>query len=102
MTIINQLILPFHSLIQVSPVDVPDSFAETFGFLQGNGVYDEGALHFFKGLKDTIWTHYDTFISDAQALSAIFMLIYFSIKCYEMMAEIKSSRSCRSCARSGL
>ncbi|NQD72325.1 plasmid transfer protein [Sphingobacterium shayense] len=76
-------------LVQVNPVDVPESFKETFGFLQGNGVYDAGALHFFRSLKDTIWTHYDTFISDAQALAAIFMLIYFAIRCYEMMAGDK-------------
>lgn len=72
-----------------SPVDVPDSFKETFNFLQGNGVYEEGVMHFLRGMKDTVWTHFDTFIHDAQALAAIFMLIFFAIKSYEMMAGDK-------------
>ncbi len=75
--------------VQSTPTPVPSSFKDTFNFLQGNGVYEEGALYFFKGMKDTMWTHYDSFISDAQALSAIFMLIYFAIKSYEMMAGDK-------------
>ena len=76
-------------ILQASPVDVPDSFKETYSFLQGNGVYEEGVMHFLQGMKDTIWTHFDAFITDAQALSAIFMLIFFAIKSYEMMAGDK-------------
>ncbi|WP_308214524.1 MULTISPECIES: plasmid transfer protein [Sphingobacterium] len=72
-----------------NPVDVPDSFKKTFNFLQGNGVYEEGVMHFLKGMKNTVWEHFDTFIYDAQALSAIFMLIFFAIKSYEMMAGDK-------------
>lgn len=72
-----------------TPVDVPQSFKDTFNFLQGNGVYDDNMMHFLKGLKNTIWTHYDAFIADAQALSAIFMLVFFAIKIYEMMAGDK-------------
>ncbi|MGO3806909.1 MAG: plasmid transfer protein [Sphingobacterium sp.] len=79
----------FNNLLQITRVEVPNSFKETFNFLQGNGVYEDGAFHFFKGLKDSVWTHYDAFIGDAQALSAIFMLIYFAIKAYEMMAGDK-------------
>jgi hypothetical protein len=55
---------------------VPDSFKDTFNFLQGNGVYEEGMMHFLHEMKNTIWTHYDAFIADAQALAAIFMLIF--------------------------
>ncbi|WP_104382196.1 type IV secretion system protein [Sphingobacterium sp. HMA12] len=76
-------------ITQVQSVPVPDSFKDTFNFLQGNGVYEEGMMHFLKQMKDTIWTHYDAFIADAQALCAIFMLIFFSIKIYEMMAGDK-------------
>lgn len=76
-------------LLQAQPVIVPDSFKDTFNFLQGNGVYEEGMMHFLKAMKDTIWSHYDTFIADAQALAAIFMIIFFSIKCYEMMSGDK-------------
>ncbi|MFC4143534.1 plasmid transfer protein [Pedobacter mendelii] len=67
----------------------PDSFKETFNFLQGNGVYEEGMMHFLHEMKNTIWTHYDAFIADAQALAAIFMLIFFAIKSYEMISGDK-------------
>jgi hypothetical protein len=76
-------------LVQSGPGGVPDSFKETFNFLQGNGVYEEGMMHFLKELKSTIWTHYDAFIADAQALCAIFMLIFFAIKSYEMISGDK-------------
>ncbi|WP_145859817.1 plasmid transfer protein [Pedobacter suwonensis] len=68
---------------------VPDSFKDTFNFLQGNGVYEEGMMHFLHEMKNTIWTHYDAFIADAQALAAIFMLIFFAIKSYEMISGDK-------------
>jgi len=70
-------------------VDVPQSFKDTFNFLQGNGVYDDVMMYFLRQMKNTIWTHYDAFIADAQALSAIFMFIFFAIKAYEMMAGDK-------------
>jgi len=76
-------------LAQGAPVSVPDSFKDTFNFLQGNGVYEEGMMHFLRQMKNTIWTHYDAFIADAQALAAIFMLVFFAIKTYEMMAGDK-------------
>ncbi|MCT1531375.1 plasmid transfer protein [Sphingobacterium daejeonense] len=75
--------------IQGQPVDVPESFKDKVNFLQGNGVYEEGMMHFLKQMKNTIWTHYDAFIADSQALCAIFMLIFFAIKIYEMMAGDK-------------
>ena len=34
---------------------------------------------FLTGLKNSIWTHFDLFIGDAQALAAIFMIIFFAI-----------------------
>jgi hypothetical protein len=67
----------------------PDSFVKTFNFLQGDGVYEDGMMHFLKLMKNTIWTHWDAFIADAQALSCIFMLIFFAIRSYEMMAGDK-------------
>ncbi|WP_237249493.1 plasmid transfer protein [Sphingobacterium faecale] len=89
MDFINMTELMPRFLLQGNPVNVPDSFKDTFNFLQGNGVYEEGVMHFLKGMKNTIWTHFDTFITDAQALAAIFMLIFFAIKSYEMMAGDK-------------
>jgi len=68
---------------------VPDSFKDTFNFLQGNGVYEEGTMHFLKNMKATIWTHYDVFLADAQALCAIFMLIFFAVKSYGMISGDK-------------
>ncbi|SDF11466.1 hypothetical protein SAMN05216464_11311 [Mucilaginibacter pineti] len=75
--------------MQAQPVSVPDSFKDTFNFMQGNGVYEQGMMHFLKAMKDTIWTHYDAFIADAQALAAIFMLVFFAVKSYEMMSGDK-------------
>jgi len=66
----------------------PD-YKKSLEFLQGNGVYEEGMMVFLKRLKDSIWTHFDLFITDAKALSAIFMIIFFAIKSYEMIAGDK-------------
>lgn len=62
---------------------------KTLEFLQGDGVYENGVMVFLKGLKDSVWTHFDLFITDAKALSAIFMIIFFAIKSYEMMVGDK-------------
>jgi len=86
---INNVTRGLGIILQAAPVSVPDSFKDTFNFLQGNGVYEEGMMHFLKEMKNTIWTHYDSFIADAQALSAIFMLIFFAIKSYEMISGDK-------------
>lgn len=84
------LMYAINGLIQsLSAVDVPQSFKDTFNFLQGNGVYDDVMMYFLRQMKNTIWSHYDAFIADAQALSAIFMLVFFAIKVYEMMAGDK-------------
>ncbi|MDQ0640153.1 hypothetical protein QF042_003718 [Pedobacter sp. W3I1] len=64
-------------------------YRKSFEFLQGNGVYEEGVMVILKGLKDSIWTHFDMFIADAKALAAIFMIIFFAIKSYEMIAGDK-------------
>ena len=80
----TNMILP--AIETIAPAD---SFKDTFNFLQGNGIYEEGMMHFLKQMKNTIWTHYDAFIGDAQALACIFMLIFFAIRSYEMMAGDK-------------
>jgi hypothetical protein len=64
-------------------------YKKSLEFLQGNGVYEEGVMVFLTGLKDSIWTHFGLFITDAKALSAIFMIIFFAIKSYEMMSGDK-------------
>lgn len=58
-------------------------------FLQGDGVLEDGMMHALKSLKESMWNNWDVFIGDAQALCAIFMLVFFAIKSYEMMAGDK-------------
>ncbi|HKG07289.1 MAG TPA: hypothetical protein VKB19_12555 [Pedobacter sp.] len=72
----------------VAQTGTPD-YKKSLEFLQGNGVYEEGVMTFLKGMKDSIWTHFDMFITDAKALAAIFMIIFFAVKSYEMMAGDK-------------
>jgi hypothetical protein len=64
-------------------------YRRSFEFLQGDGIYEEGVMFILKGLKDSIWSHFDMFIVDAKALAAIFMIIFFAIKSYEMIAGDK-------------
>ena len=66
----------------------PDN-KSAFEFLQGNGVYEEGMMVFLKGLRESIWEHFDMFITDAKALAAIFMIIFFAIKSYDMISGDK-------------
>ncbi|WP_443944252.1 plasmid transfer protein [Pedobacter sp. AW1-32] len=73
-------------LIPIAQVTTGDSFKDTFNFLQGNGVYEDGMMHFLAQMKDSVWTSYDVFISDAQALACIFMLMFFGIKSYELIS----------------
>ncbi|MEJ2880386.1 plasmid transfer protein [Pedobacter sp. GR22-6] len=68
----------------------PPDYKKSLEFLQGNGIYEEGMMTFLAGMKDSIWTHFDLFISDAKALAAIFMIIFFAIKSYEMMSGDKT------------
>src|ERR1700742_2871549 len=65
------------------------NYKQSIEFLQGDGVYESGMMTFLDGLKDSIWSHFSLFISDAQALAAIFMIIFFAIKSYEMMVGDK-------------
>ncbi|MBS1500765.1 MAG: plasmid transfer protein [Bacteroidetes bacterium] len=62
---------------------------QSLQYLQGDAVYETGMMTFLGGLKQSIWAHFDLFISDAQALAAIFMIIFFAIKSYEMMSGDK-------------
>src|ERR1700754_3946494 len=64
-------------------------YEKSLEFLQGDGVYETGVMTFLTGLKDSIWSNFDLFITDAKALAAIFMIIFFAIKSYEMMAGDK-------------
>lgn len=66
-----------------------DEYREAVSFLQGNGVYDRGFMRFFEGMRDYAHSHFGPFIRDAQALACIFMLIFFSMKSYEMMVGDK-------------
>jgi len=62
---------------------------QSLEYLQGDGVYESGMMTFLGGLKQSIWSNFSLFIVDAQALAAIFMIIFFAIKSYEMMVGDK-------------
>jgi hypothetical protein len=66
-----------------------DQYKETISYLQGNSIYDRGVMTFFEEMRDYSFAHSDPFMRDAQTLACIFMLIFFSLKCYEMMAGDK-------------
>jgi hypothetical protein len=76
-------LLPLASMAQST------DYEKSLEFLQGDGVYETGMMTFLSGLKDSIWSNFDLFITDAKALAAIFMIIFFAIKSYEMMAGDK-------------
>jgi len=84
------LLLTFAAIsqAQTTPIDTI-SANKSLEYLQGDGVYESGMMVFLTGLKVSIWTHFDLFIGDAQALAAIFMIIFFAIKSYEMMSGDK-------------
>jgi hypothetical protein len=65
------------------------AYKHSLQFLQGDGVYEPGMMQLLIGLKGSIWSHFSLFIGDAQALAAIFMIIFFAIKSYEMMVGDK-------------
>jgi hypothetical protein len=70
------------------PIDTAN-YKHSLQFMQGDGVYDSGMWVLLKGLQASIWNSFSMFIVDAQALAAIFMIIFFSIKSYEMMVGDK-------------
>lgn len=65
-------------------------YQKTLEFLQGNGVVDEGPMVFLEKLRHAILPIFDIFIADAQALAAVFMIIFFAVKSYEMMSGDKN------------
>jgi hypothetical protein len=65
------------------------AYKHSLQFLQGDGVYEPGMMQLLTGLKASIWSHFSLFIGDAQALAAIFMIIFFAVKSYEMMVGDK-------------
>jgi hypothetical protein len=66
-----------------------EQYKDAVSFLQGNGVYDRPVMTFFEGMRDYAFGNFSAFIYDAQGLACIFMLIFFSIKSYEMMSGDK-------------
>jgi hypothetical protein len=83
------LLMLLNVTLTFAQTTTPTDNSKTLEFLQGDGVYENGVMVFLKGLKVSVWTHFDLFITDAKALAAIFMIIYFAIKSYEMMVGDK-------------
>lgn len=50
-----------------------------------DAILDSTILEFFEGMYTKLAIYWDDYISDATALCAIFMLLTFAIKSYEMM-----------------
>jgi hypothetical protein len=46
---------------------------------------NQDALNFFAGMQTRLSVYWEDYIGDATALCAIFMLLYFALKSYEMM-----------------
>jgi hypothetical protein len=63
--------------------------SQSFKMFQGEGVYEDGMMQLLTGLRSFIWDGWSDFIDDAKALAAIFMIIFFAIKSYEMMVGDK-------------
>ncbi len=73
-----------------SQAPVPDpNHQKIVQFTQGEDLLDEGIFEWFEQMKDYAYQHQIPFVFEAQALAAIFMLIFFSIKSYEMMVGDK-------------
>ena len=62
---------------------------KAFDMFQGAEVYEDGMMQMLTGLRDQIWGQGVDFVNDAKALSAIFMIIFFAIRSYEMMVGDK-------------
>lgn len=60
-----------------------------YTFLQGTSTMDEGSMEFFDLMRQKLFNNGTLFVSDASALSALFMIIFFAIKSYEMMSGDK-------------
>lgn len=68
---------------------VSEDYKKTVSFLQGDGITDSGPMAFVEELRKAIIPIFDVFIKDAQALAAVFMIIFFALKSYEMMSGDK-------------
>jgi len=54
-----------------------------------NELIDQALFQLFEGLQSKVGVLFGEFVSDAQALAAIFMLLYFGVESYKMMAGDK-------------
>jgi len=82
------LILCCLATLSFAQSDHPDN-DKAFMAFQGKGVYEDGMMTMLTGLRDYVWSGWSMFIDDAKALSAIFMIIFFAIRSYEMMVGDK-------------
>ena len=51
-----------------------------------NELIDKFLFELFDGLRDKTTVLFGEFIADAQALAAIFMLLYFGVESFKMMS----------------
>ena len=57
-----------------------------------NELIDKFLFELFDGLRDKTTVLFGEFIADAQALAAIFMLLYFGVESFKMMSGDKKFR----------
>src|SRR5690606_13786101 len=65
---------------------VSEDYKKTVNFLQGDGVTESGPMVLVEELRKAIIPISDVVIKDAQALAAVFMIIFFGLMSYEMMS----------------
>ena len=65
-----------------------------------NELIDKFLFELFDGLRDKTTVLFGEFIADAQALAAIFMLLYFGVESFKMMSGDKKLEISRYCVHS--
>jgi hypothetical protein len=86
-------ICSFNTFSQTPPPTNPavgDKYKDAVSFMQGGDVYESSVMKFFTRMRDFAYSNWSPFIYDAQGLACIFMLIFFSMKSYEMMSGDKN------------
>nr|WP_181718585.1 plasmid transfer protein [Pedobacter sp.]QJS06246.1 plasmid transfer protein, TraJ protein [Pedobacter sp.] len=77
------------SIYAQTPTPVGQKHKNAIEFLQGADLYERPVMKFFQKMRDYAFSNWAPFIYDAQGLACIFMLIFFSMKSYEMMSGDK-------------
>jgi hypothetical protein len=83
------LLTPVAFLFAQTPPATPTGDLTNYTFLQGTSTMDDGTMEFFELMRQKLFNNGSLFVGDASALAALFMIIFFAIKSYEMMSGDK-------------